>query len=450
MTTISQALDRMRAAASAPITNEFLTASSDQLLRPLIRGVEELEAAARTDWKPSRSSRESAVRAWELSDGRVGALTTQQVGVLCWDPDRATDPRFVSGLASVPELGERRRSIEGLIASYLARWRTMEQPDALERLLQRAVHGFHGRSARISMYEAAGPKVFSGSAPQWLAESIVWERQAIDATLNHWRIEQASALAQATANASVAEWTRRFAARRHGLSASAVDDLFNQLTEDLLSSTLIPPTALASAMSAMILCDQVESDERLRDRVRGYLLADRRFGDPRLPNRPIWDLCEPAARQRAVGWLAREDLIFFFQFVIESDPHGRRDFWLRYIENATDAYVALSADDERRLRAQVKDRPRHARVVAGNTSAFLMRFPGRPIDLLCVEFSTTGNALYVYDAHEFINRNKSIREGTFNLNSQLKHSTAITRVSHMTNWRRNVQDLLARYGVRPT
>src|SRR5207249_273398 len=140
---------------------------------------------------------------------------------------------------------------------------------------------------------------------------------------------------------------------------------YQQLTAQLLGWPMLDRRRIGRAMSSFILSSIVETDEKIRADLEGYLLRDPGFGDPRLPSkRPNWEAVDPAARQRVVAWLSRQDLLFFYNFVIERDPHGRKPFWLRYIDQVQDSNVVLCDDDERRLNAntRVKERMRYSRV----------------------------------------------------------------------------------------
>jgi hypothetical protein len=329
----------------------------------------------------------------------------------------------------------------------------MPEPHVIEEVLRKAVTGFMGRSERVDRYRLVAEDLFSKDAPKPLAASIISERGGIDATLDEWKIDRASGLGEAVANATVDEWTRRFNEAKSTARGTSALGWFRQLTEELLVSPLVGPDSIARAVSALILWDQSEHDERIHELLKRFLLDDPRFRDPRLPNRnPLWDLCVPEARQRAIAWFAKRDLTFFFEFVIRDDPHRRRHFWLRYIDRAIDAHVALSDEDAYRLRAQVKEKLSYSKVIGGQASAFLMRFRGLGQEILCVEFSKPGNALHIHSADAFVRRFGSIRRPRFELRDELKNqNTLLEKFTHRVGtWQYNVTNFLARLGIRPT
>jgi hypothetical protein len=449
MSAMLQALDRMRAASRAPIGGELGSRIDvDRVLLPLANAVGALEGAAKVTARPSTSTLEQAKKEWAQSGKRIDALSTRQIRALCWDPDTATEPTFVGALSKQPTLGQNRRWIEGLIESYIAQWRTMKEPTSLESTIQRVVRNFAGKSTRIAECKPAAPALFSASAPQWLGEQIINKRQSIEEGLRSWRVEESSGLGQATANAAIAEWTRWFDQRKPAMVGQTAKAEFDYLTKTLIRSKTVDQASVARALSSVVLWEQGERDETIHTELK-ILLLDR-FGDPRLPaKQAAWASFDSAARRRAVGWLAKNDLLFFFKYVIRKDPHGRRDFWLQYIERAVDANVALSWEDAQRLRAEVKEKFSFSSVNGGNTSAFLMRFSGPAGDIVCVEFSETGNALYVYDAEAFLAKNQSIRARSFALSTQLKNRTIPhKRFRHDTGWQWTVRNFLFRRGIR--
>lgn len=453
MSALADVLERLHAAARAPMTGGLDVAlSPEQELAPLIETTAELERAVRHEARPTRSALAEAREAWANAGGRLDALTSRQIRALCWDPDVANSPLFVRAMAERQDLSGNRRWLEGMVECYLAQWRTMAEPHALEELLRRAVGRFAGGGERLQKYRAVAGQLFSKEAPTWMGSAIIADRAGINETLAKWGIEPSTQLGEAVATAAVDAWTAQFLRERSYLHGGGVFEAFRRLTQELLTCELVAPQAIARAVSAMILWDRAEADEQLHQALLTFLLDDRRFRDPRLPNcGRIWALCETEARLRVTGWLAKGDLLFFFKFVIQHDPHGRRDFWLRYINRAVDANVALSPEDAYRLRAQVRERLSYSQIPGAQTSAFLMRFHGATGDILCIEFAETGNALYVHDADKFVESFGGLRRPRFDLRTHLKsYATYIDKFTHNGGtWQYKVQSFLARRGIRP-
>lgn len=448
MTALADALRRMTTSArmDAGLLGEAL--DSGEVLAPLFDEVIRLEATVRRDRSPAPSVVAEARRRWVTSEGRLDDLTAREIRALCGESEIATQPAFVRALATIPDLPARRQWLERLADSYLATWRTMAEPERLEALLRTSIDGFSGRSATIARYRQGGDHLFSSQAPLWLATRVLDDRRTVASVLDEWRVPVAGGLGQATANATLDVWTERFQRAKHTARGAEAFDWFRLLTEEILVSPTLDPARVGRALSTLILWDQTQEDESMRVPLEAFLLADPRFGDPRL-RKNHWDMVEAAARQRVIAWLSRKDLVFFFDFVIRYDPHGRKDFWLRYIDQVVDSRVALSELDAWRLRNEVKEKVSYSIATAGNdTSAFLMRFKGTQ-DILCVEFSKSGNAMYVHDMDKFVQWNGGIRQSRFHVRNDLKSfASATTKFDHRGNWEADVRAFLSRTGIR--
>ena len=189
------------------------------------------------------------------------------------------------------------------------------------------------------------------------------------------------------------------------------------------------------------------------------LLKDSRLGDLRLPHRrPNWAMVDPAAQRRFLEWLSRADIVFFFEHVLPwgKDPHGRKQFWLRYVSRVAQSRPLLNWDDRRRLetvlRAKREESKNFGRI-DGHTSAFLLDFD----KIVVVEFSVPGNACYVYTKADF---NRILgdfwTQRKLTVSGLKKKTSSLTKQPgsgwdgvHRRGWEVDASQLLALYGVRP-
>jgi hypothetical protein len=109
---------------------------------------------------------------------------------------------------------------------------------------------------------------------------------------------------------------------------------------------------------------------------------------------------------------------FFFNSVMRqgNDPHGRKDFWLRYLDQVVDSIVALCPTDLQRLSLVLSsERVHHCRIVENQqVSCFMMRFRGGKEDLVVAEFSNVGRVrLFSYDS--FVRNVGSMNKSEFRL-----------------------------------
>jgi hypothetical protein len=161
-----------------------------------------------------------------------------------------------------------------------------------------------------------------------------------------------------------------------------------------------------------------------------------------------------------IEWMSQFDIVFFFDHVLPTrgeDPHGRKQFWLRYVKRVRQSHPLLYWDDRIRLETILRAKREEAKEfgrIDGHTSAFLLDF-GK---IVVVEFSAPGNACYVYHESDF---KKIVADfwtrGTLTVTGLKKKESSIGKQSrfywngvHRAGWQSDASQLLAFYGVRPS
>ncbi|PWK37668.1 EH signature domain-containing protein [Cupriavidus plantarum] len=129
------------------------------------------------------------------------------------------------------------------------------------------------------------------------------------------------------------------------------------------------------------------------------------WGNPWLPtNQAKWGFVTDRARDMVTEWLKREFVETFFMKLAEDgmgDPR-RMNFWLRYVKSMDPIEIALGSfarnSRERDFVALREKMNGFRRVLdaSGANNAFIMTMG----DVVVVEFSNLGNALYGYDRRE--------------------------------------------------
>jgi hypothetical protein len=135
-----------------------------------------------------------------------------------------------------------------------------------------------------------------------------------------------------------------------------------------------------------------------------------------------------------------------------ADPHGRKDFWLRYVGRVRRSRPLLCQEDAHRVRSVEstnEQRIGHYGRIEGFTSAFLLDFG----ELLVVEFSAVGNACYVYDrpgAEKLGVSTNFWKPAPFSMFTLKQKRNCIGHVTHHpVVWREKMAMLMAQYGIRP-
>ena len=198
---------------------------------------------------------------------------------------------------------------------------------------------------------------------------------------------------------------------------------------------------------------------------KGYLpsdafataLLDSEFGDPRIaPESLGWTLVRQLAAQAYGAFLqqlVREDLALFFEHAMNEPARGR--FWLDYIGAIRRTVCVLGASTYKELESRLVASTPAVKAALGRVrrfqahkgvSAFCLYFDKHVI----VEFSTIGNAAYVYSRDVFEAKIEPlVMANKLGAHDDLKRmSLVVTTIRHGKDWERATRDLLLRLSVR--
>ena len=203
-------------------------------------------------------------------------------------------------------------------------------------------------------------------------------------------------------------------------------------------------------LSHWILSPLTEQIEGLHEGLKQLALT--KLGDLRNPaNLARWFGIKDAAKDEFIRWLSRGEIEFFFDHVLPegADPHGRKDFWLRYVGQVRQSRALLNKEDRDRFRLlpmKVKEKIGSFGFIEGTSSAFLLDFGA----ILAIEFGVAGNACFIY---ERAMKSQIVTEvwstGAFS-NFQLKKKEfSFARIIHKPAWISHLSQTLAAYGIRP-
>jgi len=391
-----------------------------------------------------------AKRVWESfrTEGyNLGRLNSREVGTICRSPDTALLPELVRALQQRPGELERTSCLLGLVLSYFAKWGQMTHQSEVEKLIVATLEMYTRKNPILLRCREHRLLIFSGSSPKNLGRTIIEKQHAPKSLLDHFGIDVISNLGKAAMSRSVEMFASNIGYER---SPAIFDAQLDYALTKLLGAD-VPPEAFYLGISELILHPGAAAG-RSHFKLREYVNKSDRLGDPRL-NQGKWGLVTREARDRFLGWIAKEYIVFFFNHVLPDNNANRRrkDFWLRFAPQLTDFQVALSSRDFWRLRATSNERelPLSARVDHETTSAFIMQFRGRSgNEIIVVEFSETGNAAHKFEAKRFESEAGTLRNQRFRF-SDLKHHADENRILHHGDrWERFAFDKMAEWGIR--
>lgn len=140
-----------------------------------------------------------------------------------------------------------------------------------------------------------------------------------------------------------------------------------------------------------------------------YVINSPVYGDPR---KYEWqDYKDKESISIFKRWMNEKDVKFFFETLIDDDPHGRKDFWINCAEKIDSSMFILGNDIEANIKNRSKINEFKKASVKNvvqienankriNTNIFILRMQNH----VFIEFSEYKNACYVYD-YEFFKTN---------------------------------------------
>lgn len=399
-----------------------------------------------------------AIRAWQSAEGDALRLDRRTIKVLCQHTDTALDPGWVTALFRAGGLPVRRAWFEALLSAYLARWRTMAQPEALEEALRGLVQkAAAGQRWAANLKEDVFP-LLGAEAPERLLAGAADPLAAWEPVIERWSLARTHGLGAVVLERALRKWCGDWLA---GYGFPELQARLDNLASGL--SLLTRESGLAqgvftATVSDLILAGPAARHPEIREALIHFALRHPRLGDPRVKAH-LW-VAMPSAKARLIGWMAQKDLRLFYDYVVADgqDAQGRKVFWNRFLDQVTNFRLVLEENDRDRLVDRLAEHGVSYAVMEGpnQVSAFILRFDSRldQSGLVCVEFSRSGNSLYFYDPQTFEREVARMDAKTFraspgirNLKDQFQNKH---RLPHIANWQWKATEYLQQHGIKET
>jgi hypothetical protein len=421
---------------------DFISKEPRILFKAIIKTISNIDKPV-TSQKPPRS--EQYLEQWNrYLDGEVKTLDKLALKYLCWESDVVVNPLFckilVNNAGTLPT-----RAIKGLVSTIHQNWHKNAHSDPVTNFTVAELSRYSGKDRAITKWKSGVKMLLGKDAAASFAKNVLLdsfaemknaaELWAISEDTAFMRYSAVNAFEQALSQIETREGTVAYILKElfywHGWRVNA--DGFRHMVNKLM---LYPQAHVYS--------------EELRPKILNHEM----LGDPRLPvNRNRWLAIEQEAKQKFIGWLSKRDIVFFFDHVLkDKDRHGRRQFWLEYIDSMKSSRPFLSDSTAMEFRRN-RDVNFGKLSAASNKAAFILDFG----EVVVTEFSEVG-MIYIYKRAEFETRVKDIWTNGHIQESTLKDQRldddckirhrAIEDIVYV-DWRRNARSTLARYGVRP-
>jgi hypothetical protein len=424
------------------ISNEITNRQPKDIFKDIRETIESINKPV-IPQKPPRS--EHCLFQWkQFLKGKIDTLERNTVRYLCWEREAVEEPEFYKYIRkSIDRLSS--REIKGLVTTIHLNWRNESHADAIVGFTLERLKRFGGRDRTIEKWKTGSEMLLGKSAAAVFARDVLLSSlRDIKSAAELWALNEESAFMRYAA-VNAAEQAMGYFGQKSSITSYVLDHLL------YWDGWKINAEGFRYIVKRLILHPRATS---LAEDLRKKILTHSQLGDPRLPaNRNKWIGIDAEARQKFIGWLARRDIVFFFDHVLKGrDVHGRREFWLRYVESMVSSRQLLS--DYTAFEFRNNKDVSFGRLSSGsNKAAFVIDFG----DVLAVEFSDVG-CIYIYMKSEFERLRVDIWSSGPIREYQLKNQgipderriihRAIAKIVNV-DWRNNAANVLARFGVRP-
>jgi hypothetical protein len=413
-------------------------------LRRLRQACDALKSGMTFDKQPNKIEVEALAERCRSVNYDLHAFSRREVRLLSWHNGLLINAVFRQNLLGIVQNGEVRPNLSVLAKIYFGTWGEHESPRAFELLLHTVADRQPSYSPIYNLYKDHAADIFGPRADEFLVNETLSSGSNVTDVLKRWDIPAKSGL---TTNVIQAYLQRSLVLIEEGRSADV---------EGIIRTLQLPAVRLEMVRKAaerLILCRQADRVEEFRKSLETFVLEHSQLGDPRYQsNAPHWTGVDRRAEQTFRAWRNKVDLVFFFNSVMkdQADKQGRKAFWLRYVSQAHESFVALCSTDAFRLRASLwREKIKYRKFLDDQgVSCFVMRFRGYAQDIVIAEFSNVGS-VRIFHHKSFIQKIGSMDRHEFGLKELRNDQGAAESFRHMTGWQTKVRTALASYGIRP-
>lgn len=308
----------------------------------------------------------------------------------------------------------------------------------------------------------------SGNAtvPDWLATlrrhpALIGERAA-DEFADHYLAGDRTTLDSIVENVGIPESSWFW----HALVLSAVkasaaygDERFVAQIPHLVALIKSRPVFRDNALESLLARYHGIPGHPVHHQLRDYVVSKDVWRNPKLKAAGIataWNRVPDAVWRMVLQWVNEGNLRDFFDVLAarNSADEGRLAFWSRYMRQISWTRLIFSSETVSLARSNKEIRE----LIARETGAYATLYGNKNIDAfimqigeyIIVEFSTTGNAAYVYDSAtlQFDRYSSTYHGGTEDLRYGFR-TGARCRIIHNAGWQSTAAYELARLGIRP-
>ena len=375
------------------------------------------------------------------------ALTRRDLRQLTWEPEAVFDRSFHDLMdqtwAGTPFSG---RVLQALVRSFHKVWLPEREGKPTAGWLRGLLNGPTRDSNLLRKWKAEPSVILGPGGPDALARKLLADDRPIAEVALQWGLDERTPFFES----AVVEGAIPVALATSTSQAKTLTQLSTRFLP--WGKRNLALERYKSLLGAVVLNPRFASPGLDQDALKAFVLGADGLGDPRLiANRARWTGVADEARTQVLHWLTTADIGLFFESIMTDarDRHGRKPFWLRYLDSIVTSRPLLSVSDRARIAGRFRGKEeelRHVGSVSGQTSsAFILLFP----NVIVVEFADMGRA-YCYTGERRLKLEQAMwRSEPFgHLDLKSIHSAAES-VAHMKGWEYRMETALAQFGIRP-
>jgi len=387
---------------------------------------------------------EALLRKWHeiRSKGQFSDLSARDYKRLCWVPEILNDPEFRS-LVQSGSIPTTLPSLRGLLYSYHELFNTLANNEDFEEHLRSLIIKRNSASSTITQWKRSIDCLIGKDAPNNLAKYYDGNWKSPELVIEELGISLNTEFSRQFASVFALRLSRQF----DPIPLAQIPTLLR----DIIRSSLVKREVYKTALENIILSRKANNDEDIQATLLEFLLKTPDLGDPRIyPER--WVDIRDEAKATVTQWLSREDINLFFELLFRdrNDRHGRKSFWLRYVNKVSRSRALLCRDDIKHHSVRLREMREKGRtfgslVGAQPSSAFILDFG----NIVAVEFSEIGNACYLYSKKDFAKICDNFWAPQIPFRDLKNRKLANARITRsQSDWRTATRNLLSRHGVR--
>lgn len=437
-----QSLKRLELLTVSRKPEEHIPFSDGEDICPKLRDATKELSAPVTSQVPS-FNRNQLLATWEAHKREPNTipLRPRDFRHCCWEPEIAGDPEF-QAILKTGQYTITASALRGMLYCYHQQFGRLSRNLELGSLLRRLIADKATTIGSFEVWNKQLDKIMGPEAPKLLAREASESWSLPEDKLKELGLNQTT------------EYARRFASELAILAAEAFESIdigqVQQILDGIVSSKLVEGDHYKSALSTIIRSKRAERELTIQRQLLDFLLKNQGLGDPRITPEN-WAGISEVAKATVIQWLSKEDINLFFGLIMKDkeDKHGRKNFWLDYVDKIIRSRAFISRDDLQTHAVRLEEIRAQGRsfgkfIGSSPASAFILEFK----NIVVVEFSEVGNACYIYQKNDFSEMVSNFWAEEIPFKS-LKDRDRGEKITHSSkSWQPHTRLRLRHYGVR--